>query len=350
MVAAPPPADALQAWSTTIGREPRVTPITTGLINLTFRVETEAGRRYALQRLAPIFGREVHVDIEAVTAHLEGHGVLTPRLVRTANDALDVQLTEDGSVWRLMTWIDGVCHTRLVDPRLGGAAGQLLGRFHAALTDFEVPFRHARLGVHDTPRHLQGLRAALDAGRVHPDHAVIAPLGEAILRAAERLPPLPDLPRRVVHGDPKVSNLVFTAEGHGRALIDLDTLARMPLPLELGDALRSWCNPNGEDAQSARFDLEIFEAAITGYAEQAHQAIDLAERDALVTGTRTIMVELAARFCRDAFEDRYFGWDPERFPTRSAHNRVRAERQLALAQDLEQRAAEAERIARRAFH
>ena len=31
-------------------------------------------------------------------------------------------------------------------------------------------------------------------------------------------------------------------------LIDLDTLAHMPVALELGDALRSWCNPATEDA------------------------------------------------------------------------------------------------------
>jgi hypothetical protein len=42
----------------------------------------------------------------------------------------------------------------------------------------------------------------------------------------------------------------------------------------------------------------------------------------------TIMIELAARFCADALNESYFAWDPVRFPSRSEHNRVRAEGQL----------------------
>ncbi len=41
-------------------------------------------------------------------------------------------------------------------------------------------------------------------------------------------------------------------------------------------------------------------------------------------------MELAARFCTDALEERYFAWDPDRFATRSAHARQRARAQLAL--------------------
>ena len=53
-----------------------------GLINQTFLVE-EAGRRAVLQRLHPIFAPSLHLDIEAVTAHLARKGLLTPRLLRT---------------------------------------------------------------------------------------------------------------------------------------------------------------------------------------------------------------------------------------------------------------------------
>lgn len=358
---------ALEAWSA-VSKEARLTPVTVGLINVTFRVDLPDGRAFALQRLAPIFGREVHQDIAAVTAHIARRGLVTPALVPTDQGDLDVLLgfedpseaggttrdvsSEPGApdeVWRLLTWIEGVCRHRLEGPKTAQAAGRLLGRFHAALADFEAPFAHARFGVHDTERHIAGLRDALELGRAHPQHREIASLGEAIIRAYEALPALPRLEERVVHGDPKISNLLFTPKGEGLALVDLDTLARMPLPLELGDAFRSWCNPAGEDAAAVRFDLQLFEAATTGYAEGSGGAVTREERQAIVTATRTIMVELAARFCRDAIEDRYFGWDPKRFPSRTSHNRVRAEAQLALAADLERQTAEAERIVERAF-
>mgnify|MGYP006285891507 CR=1 FL=1 len=326
--------------------------VTAGLINLTFRVEGPRGA-YSLQRLNPIFGREVHQDIDRVTAHLAAAGLVTPRLVPTAEGALDLAhpgpVEQGGGVWRLMTWVEGECCDRVDGPGRARQAGRLLGRFHAALADFTAPFAHRRLGVHDTPAHLAGLERALEEHRAHPDHDRIRPLGEAILQAAEKLPPLPRDPERVVHGDPKISNLIFDPSGEALALVDLDTVARMPLALELGDAFRSWCNPAGEDAAAARFDLALFEAAVTGYAETAGSTLTEAEKEAFVAGARTVMVELAARFCRDALEERYFGWDPGRFPSRSAHNRIRAEGQLTLAQNLFERAREAEARVEAAF-
>ena len=42
-----------------------------------------------LQRVNPMFGQEVHDDIEAITAHVAGKGLRVPRLVRTRDEALD---------------------------------------------------------------------------------------------------------------------------------------------------------------------------------------------------------------------------------------------------------------------
>jgi Ser/Thr protein kinase RdoA (MazF antagonist) len=161
---------------------------------------------------------------------------------------------------------------------------------------------------------------------------------------------LPESPLRVVHGDPKASNVLFAPDrSRALCLVDLDTLSRMRLPLELGDAFRSWCNPGGEDQQRASFSLELFAAAVEGYAGSAGDLPTPAERAALVAATETIYVELAARFCTDALEESYFAWDPARYPSRSEHNRVRAESQLAAAASLAAQRAAAEAAVRRAF-
>ncbi|MEM9075022.1 MAG: hypothetical protein AAGE52_41380, partial [Myxococcota bacterium] len=57
----------------------------------------------------------------------------------------------------------------------------------------------------------------------------------------------------------------------------------------------------------------------------------------IVPGFETIALELASRFCLDAFEERYFRWDPERFASAAEHNRVRAEGQLTYARDIAMR-------------
>ena len=89
--------------------------------------------------------------------------------------------------------------------------------------------------------------------------------------------------------------------------------------------------PEGEDTLETRFDLAIFAAALEGYAAGAAGLLSAAEIDAILPGLETVCLELAARFCVDVFEDRYFGWSPDRFSSRRQHNLVRAQGQLALA-------------------
>jgi Ser/Thr protein kinase RdoA (MazF antagonist) len=259
--------------------------------------------------------------------------MITPRLLRTVTGSLWVSHGE--GIWRAMTWVDGVGLDRLVNAAQAREAGSMLARFHVALSDFNYGFRSVRIGVHDTQRHLRNLRQALQNHQSHPRFGVVAALAEEILAAAAHLEPLPSLPERIVHGDPKVNNILFTPD-RSRALcfIDLDTLAHMALPLELGDAFRSWCNPAGEDSARATFSLELFAASVDGYARGAEAFIEPGEWQAVVPATETIYVELAARFCADALNESYFGWDPSRFATRSEHNEARARSQLSAGRSL----------------
>jgi hypothetical protein len=121
-------------------------------------------------------------------------------------------------------------------------------------------------------------------------------------------------------------------------------MAHMALPLELGDAWRSWCNPLGEDSRDTHFDLALFAAAWRGYARVMSTTLTGEERAHLVPGIATICLELSARFLRDVLEDRYFGWDASRFPSRAAHNQVRAEGQAALFRSLMAQRKEAEQL------
>ncbi len=326
-------AAVLPAWGLEAA-EARVERAPSGLIQETWFVEAQGRARLVVQRLHPIFGAPVLEDLEAVTEHLAARGLLTPRLVRTAAGERGV-LDAAGKLWRALTYLPGWTVDRMRDPAMAREAGRLVARFHRAVEDLVHEFRFVRAGVHDTAAHLGRLeRAAASGEGTDEARALAADILEAG-RALE-LGALASLPRRVTHGDLKISNVLFSGDGgppEARALLDLDTLGHQPLAVELGDAWRSWCNPLGEDVVETRFDVEIFEAAVSGYAADAGE-IGAAERDALVPGLMTIATELAARFCVDAFEDRYFGWDPARFPSRRAHNLVRAAGQLRLARQV----------------
>jgi Ser/Thr protein kinase RdoA (MazF antagonist) len=333
-----PPEPVLAAW----GLEgSAIAPITCGHINRTFRVEAPGGP-LILQRLAPIFSAEVQEDIAAITEHLEHAGLLTPRL-RPAGDRLSV-VDAQGGVWRALTFVAGQTLLRADSAERCRSAGELLGRFHAALWDCGHEFRHRRLGVHDTERHLARLRAALERHTAHPRHAEVAGVGRQILEAAAALQLPAGLPERVVHGDPKISNVLFGDDGRALCFVDLDTLARMALPLELGDALRSWCSPQGEEVEGPA-DLDFYRGALRGYATGLGGLATSDERRAIPAAAELIAVELAARFCIDALEESYFAWDPARYESACAHNLARTRSQVSLARSLRERLPEMERFA-----
>ncbi len=310
------------AWGWSVNQ---IEPLIGGLINETYVVRDAGVPVAVVQRQHPVFGPDVNLDIDAVTAHVAARGLETPRLIHTRAGSPCVEL--EGRVWRALTWVDGESIHSVPDPTWATAAGELVGKFHHAVADLRWDYKFVRAGVHDTPAHLARLAERVTSAA----DAEATELGREILGAAGALPELPALPRRNVHGDLKISNVMFRRSPvRAAALVDLDTLALGTLAFELGDAMRSWCNPHGEDAGAVHFELPIFEAAIAGFRAVADAITTEAERAAIVVGLETVCVELAARFCVDAFDDRYFGWDPARFPSRRVHNLVRARGQLAL--------------------
>ena len=302
-----------------------------GLINQSFVVTGDS--RAVLQRVSRIFPPGIHHNIQAVTDRLTAAGLTTPALIPARDGRLWVEL--EGEVWRLLTFIEGATFDVVQSPAQARAAAALVARFHGALDDLPHVFAHLRKGAHDTPRHLDKLRAAV-AG--HPAHRLfpqVAPLAAEILAGAAALPPLPALPERVCHGDLKFNNVRF-AGGAGAAseqavcLIDLDTVGPLALAYELGDCWRSWCNRNGEDSETAAFDLATFTASAEGYRSGRARGFSADEQRALLLAPEWISLELAARFAADALDEAYFGWNAQRFATRGEHNLTRARGQWSL--------------------
>lgn len=340
-----PPESILSHWEPLTGGLFR--PFGNGLINSTFLVEGN-GQRFVLQRLHPVFAGSVNEDIDAVTTHLAAQGLVTPRVVATREGRL-WQEDADGRPWRVLTFVDGASVEKVDGPLRARHAGRLLGRFHSALTGFEWQYRHVRSGVHDTCKHLETLRLALTEHSSHRLFDSVAPLAERLLARAETLPDLSSLPLRHVHGDPKIANMLFDAYGEGVCLVDLDTVGLMPWPHELGDALRSWCNPGGEDSTANTLSPDLFQASVEGYAAASDGMLTRAELERLVDGVAVICLELAARFLADALNESYFGWNPTLFASRGEHNLIRALGQWSLHESVEAQRGTLERIATQAF-
>lgn len=313
-------------------RDAQVQQILGGNINETFKVVAD-GRELILQRLNQIFVPQIHFQIEAVTRHLQAKGLRTPVLIRTWDDELWVT-DHHGETWRLLTFVLGRTWAQNATPRLCESAGRHLGAFHAALVDFDDDLGHSRVGVHDTARHLVHLKEALDSHRDHRAYDLAGPLGEEILTLMSGRKLTSSLPERVVHGDPKLDNFVFNEAEKAICLIDLDTVGRMTIPVELGDAFRSWCNVSGEDSFESEFSLPCYRAGLSGYLSTAAPFITPEEAEAIGEHVFRISLELSARFCADALEESYFAWNGEKYQAAWQHHIHRAQSQLNLARSV----------------
>ena len=305
-----------------------IAPLGKGLINDTYSLITEAGG-FVLQRINPrVFPdpERIMANLEALTAHASQDrvgGLRIPALIR-ARDGRSWVRAADGALWRLMELIpDGVSLTRIEGRDQARAVGSALGHFHRLTRDLAPERLAVSLpGFHRTPdylaRHLaaraaatptrdggEGEQAMLEAcfGFIDARHGLAQVLETAL--AAGRIR------ERVIHGDPKLDNILF----HGRhggalALIDLDTVQPGLIQHDIGDCLRSCCNRLGEAPESggrARFDLDLCAAILGAYAEQTRDFLGPGDVAALYESIRLLPFELALRFLTDHLEgDRYF--------------------------------------------
>ena len=301
-----------------------------GLINDTFAL----GRHFVLQRLHRIFLPTVNLDIAALTPVLAAAGVPVPRIVMAQTGQPWVEFADPESQWagswRILTRLPGDTLHRLSNPQQARNAGAMVARFHTALRALPHEFHFTRPGAHDTHKHFRILTEAVAAHPDHRLHADVAAVAIELRARWEAWGEIPQLPERIIHGDLKVSNLLFSGD-EVVGVLDLDTMARASLDVELGDALRSWCNTATEDDLAPQFDLATYQAARAGYLEVAGGWLTAAEVAAIGPGVERICLELSARFAADALNESYFGWNPERFVTRGAHNLARARNQLGLA-------------------
>jgi Ser/Thr protein kinase RdoA (MazF antagonist) len=328
------PDVALRSWSIEGDVRPSADP---GNINRTYEVGDPPVA--ILQWVNPIFRPEVNLDIRAACDQLSG--IATPRLLPTRDGALWI-LDPSGGHWRLTTFLPGRTLHKLENAAQARSAGAYLGRFHGGLRNWNHTFQAPRLGVHDTAKHMRYLAETVASHPAHALHAAAADVAARIAAAWSSWRGTLDLPERIVHGDPKMSNLRFTGN-EVTGILDLDTIGWLPYAAEMGDAWRSWCHPaaSEDDLDGTRFDVPTFAASLDGWLSTA-PPLELAERTAIVPGIERICLELSARFCADALANTYFREDRARWPEVGTHCLARARAQLRLAEDVRAKGEELE--------
>ncbi|HSR36753.1 MAG TPA: aminoglycoside phosphotransferase family protein [Desulfurivibrionaceae bacterium] len=297
-----------------------IVPHGNGNVNDTYLVQTEDGRSFILQRLnARVFhdpGAIMH-NLRVISRHLMAHcaaGQPTPcwRVVAPLATASgqDVYADTRGGWWRALSYIDNaVAFDTIQSPDHAREIGLALGLFQRQLADLDPGLLHDTLpGFHVTPRYLAEYQAA-QATASPKQRPEITYCRTVIDQAAPRVNVLETaraagiIRERIIHGDPKVANILLDRDsGRAAALIDLDTVKPGLPHYDVGDCLRSACNPLGEEAgdpTAVSFDLDIAEAILRGYLAEAGAFLRPAEIALFPDAAWLIALELGLRFFTD---------------------------------------------------
>lgn len=319
-----------------------------GWINDTYRVGTSGpGPDYVLQRVNHLVFADVELvqeNIRRVCDHIRrkcaARGGDAARCTLTPVPTRDGRLClfDGESWWRMTELIAGACSYEQLTPSLACNTGRAFGDFHRMLTDLPGdPPGETIPGFHDMELRLRQLRQAAEenrAGRLERVRGLVDELERRAESMTEvgRLGRAGELPRRIVHGDTKVNNVLFDA-GSGEVLcvIDLDTVMPGYVLEDFGDFVRSACNRGAEDdPEGAGVDMEIFRAFARGYVEGAGDFLTPLERALLPFGGRLLTYMQTVRFLTD-----YLQGDTYYKILRPEHNLDRSRAQFALLCDIE---------------
>jgi Ser/Thr protein kinase RdoA (MazF antagonist) len=232
-----------------------------------------------------------------------------PRVL-PASDGQDFYVDPAGNFWRAISYVHGTRSFETIgDVPLAREVGYALGTFQYLLSDLPVETLADTLeGFHITPGYLRSFDQTLARNGLKPNAEVKHCLrfveerrdfGYVLERAREE----GKLRLRPVHGDPKVNNVMIEgATGRAISLVDLDTVKPGLVHYDLGDCMRSGCNPLGEETErweAVEFDPQIGAAILEGYFTQARNFLTAADYEYLFDSMRLLAFELGVRFFTD---------------------------------------------------
>ena len=236
-----------------------------------------------------------------------------PRIV-PCRDGQDFFRDDKGEFWRALTLIASAKSFDIAQSAEHALeVGTVLGQFHRVVSSMNpLSLRDTLPGYHETPLYLEQFDNVLQSasaqelisGSMEVRHLVrfveerrefAAVLQNAFTEG--------ELEMRLIHGDPKVSNIMIDNDtGKGTAIIDLDTVKPGLIHYDFGDALRSICNREGEetsDLGKISFDLDYCESFVRGYMVHAKDFLTDNDKKYLYDSIRLITFELGLRFFQD---------------------------------------------------
>lgn len=311
----------------------------TGNIHDTFLITSAHHVPFVLQRLnTRVFPQPAHiVDTHLkVYQHLAAQPDFPLRLPAPIATPSGDWLVQDatGGYWRALVFLENTYAVEQPETlEQAQQAAQAVGIFLNGLADLSpTEITPALPGFHDSVQRLQHFEKAVKENRAKRIASVQSEINfvkkEAdVFYIIQSLP----FPERLVHTDPKISNLLFDKNTRAPvAVLDWDTVMPGVLPGDFGDMVRTLAATAPEDeADLNKVDLnvELFTALVNGIIPPLRAVLTELEIQHLVTGARWIILEQMMRFLTD-----YLNGDVYYKIKYAKHNLIRARNQVKLYQ------------------
>jgi len=323
------------------GRFLKSQPYGDGHINNTYKLdfEVENGvKSYILQEVnSSIFEQPEIVtrNIDTVAKHFRKKDYPREHLVLIPTQNKVFSFQKNNSYWRAFHYIeDSSVYNTAENPEMAYQAAKGFAEFDRYLSDLPAQSIVAALpDFHNFERRVQDFKAALKKDIVDRKKKIKKELDELLtyMPNYEYFIKL-KLPINVVHGDPKINNLLFFRNLYiVKSVIDYETLIPSSYLTDFGDMVRSMACSHSEEEQNIEkivFSKAKYQAILSGFTEELSPLLCKKEKDNLVLAARVVILIQAIRFLTDFLKgDVYYKID---YPL---HNLMRAKNQMALLSD-----------------
>lgn len=245
-------------------------------------------------------------------------------------------LKVENEVWRLMPYLkNSISYNRVPSLNHVKSAANCLGEFYHLLSDFNAENLSITLpNFHNGNSIMKKFEEALLNGEKERLLTV-----KALINEIEKELPILNkwdevcnsIPKRVIHYDAKINNFLFDKKTEEvLALIDLDTLMPGCVLSDIGDMIRAYSNPLGEESKEIEkviCNMEIINTIRKEFTKKV--TLEKQEKENLFFGGMAITFMQCVRFLTD-----YLTGDSYYKTSYKDQNLVRAKNQWALYKSL----------------
>lgn len=320
-----------------------VSPITNGLINSTYLVKNnDNNSKYILQNINTKVFKHPQIIVDN---HLKINRLLTAKhydfkIIKPIASISNEFLVKDPhqQMWRMLDFVENsITFLKVPSAKIAYEAAKTFSIFLNTINMEPLPeigyslpgFINFEKRISDYKKAMEVASADLKENAANEIQYIndFLSLSEKWIRLQHNNL----LPKRIIHADPKISNILFHEEHYPLAVIDLDTVMISTILYDFGDMIRSYTNTANEDeaVTANNFNSEIFKAVKEGFLFHLQEKLTPEEYENLDYAAQVVIYIQALRFLTD-----YLNGNVYYSITYPEHNLDRTKNQLQLLKGL----------------